>query len=57
MLKKTLIPYYDEKTELEALCAYQSDTKRPLVLLCHAWAGRDAFIQEKVELIAHLGYE
>ncbi len=56
MLKKTLVPYYDEKIELQAFCAYQSESKRPLVILCHAWAGRDAFIQEKAELIAQLGY-
>ncbi|MBS0629160.1 MAG: dienelactone hydrolase family protein [Verrucomicrobia bacterium] len=50
------IPYSDQKTELEGFVAYPSQAKRPLVILCHAWRGRDEFICEKAKLIAELGF-
>lgn len=42
--------------ELEGFVASSSEEKRPLVLLCHSWAGRDPFICEKAEQIAEWGY-
>lgn len=50
------IPYYDEELLLEAFVAYPAEEKRPVVILCHAWRGRDEFICEKAECIAKLGY-
>ncbi len=56
MIKHTTIPYADDETQLEGFLAYPAEEKRPLVILCHAWRGRDDFICEKAELIAGLGY-
>jgi dienelactone hydrolase len=56
MIKKAFIPYYDQDIELEGYAAYPVEAKRPLVILCHAWRGRDDFICEKTDWIAGLGY-
>lgn len=50
------IPYHDNGIELEGFVAFPDERKRPLVILCHAWKGRDEFICEKARLIAQLGY-
>lgn len=55
MLTK-LITYTDEGTTLEGFAAYPDKEKRPAVILCHAWRGRDDFICEKAKLIASWGY-
>jgi dienelactone hydrolase len=53
---KTFIPYQDKEVELEGFAAYSCEEKRPLVILCHAWKGRDDFICEKAMAIAEWGY-
>ncbi|MCP5510007.1 MAG: dienelactone hydrolase family protein [Chlamydiales bacterium] len=53
---KRLVDYQDGSVELEGYLAYSSEQKQKTVLLCHAWAGRDAYICEKADLIASLGY-
>jgi dienelactone hydrolase len=50
------IPYQDEQTNLEGFVAYQPGKKHSLVILCHAWEGRDDFICEKAREIANWGY-
>ncbi len=55
-MKFELISYQDNGTQLEAYSAYETAEKRPLVLLCHAWKGRDDFITEKANQIAALGF-
>jgi dienelactone hydrolase len=55
MIKK-IMKYYDHNIELEGFAACSSEEKCPLVLLCHAWRGRDNFICEKAEWVARLGY-
>jgi dienelactone hydrolase len=52
----SLVPYDDQKTRLEAFVAGQSGEKRPMVILCHAWQGRNEFICEKAQAIADMGY-
>ncbi|EKE08149.1 MAG: carboxymethylenebutenolidase [uncultured bacterium] len=52
----TNIPYQDQGIELEGFVAIPSEEKRPVVILCHAWNGRDAFICEKAKAIAEWGY-
>ncbi len=49
--------YHDGDTTLEAYLAYdqQTQAKRPAVLIGHAWAGRDEFVNQKAELLAKLG--
>lgn len=56
MIKNT-ISYTDQNDHLEGFVAYSDHQKKqPLVILCHAWAGRDAFICEKAELVANWGF-
>lgn len=50
------IPYFDQGVELEAFAARQDLKKRPLVFLCHPWAGKNEFICEKAKRIAELGF-
>ena len=50
------IPYQDKGVELEGFVAYPSEEKRPIVILCHAWKGKDDFICEKAKAIAEWGY-
>jgi len=50
------ITYHDKEHELEGFVAIPSEEKRPLVILCHAWKGRDEFICEKAKAIADCGY-
>lgn len=56
MIEQTPIPYTHESTQLEGFSAYIPGGKRPLVILCHAWRGRDDFICEKAQQIATLGF-
>ncbi len=51
-----LVPYTDGKTSLEGFASYTIPEKRPAVILCHAWSGRDKFICEKAEMMARWGY-
>lgn len=50
------IPYKDKGIELEGFVATPSEEKRPVVILCHAWKGRDDFICEKAKAIAEWDY-
>lgn len=51
-----LIPYSDEETSLEGFAAFPSIDNAPIVILCHAWKGRDDFICEKAKKMAEWGY-
>lgn len=51
-----LVPYQDNGVALEGFAAYPIKKKRPLVILCHAWSGRDHFICEKALEVAQWGY-
>lgn len=53
---KQFIPYKDQKVDLEGFAVFPDQEKRPLVIFCHAWRGRDSFICEQAEKAAHLGY-
>lgn len=55
-MQLTVVPYQDSGTELEAFVAYPKEGKHPLVILCHAWKGRDEFICEKAQMISKQGY-
>ena len=56
MIKTAQIPYTDQEAILEAFVAYPSEQRRPAVILCHAWGGRDAFICNKAEIVAGWEY-
>lgn len=56
MSTTSILSYVCRGKSFEAFVAFPSFAKRPLVLLCHAWAGRDEAICYKAELIAQLGY-
>ncbi len=49
------ISYFDDNCELEGFFVKQRASS-PLVLLCHAWRGRDDFIEDKARHFANLGY-
>ena len=52
------VGYVDGDVALEAFFAYDDALSgcRPAVLVNHAWAGRDAFVANKAEQLAKLGY-
>lgn len=51
-----MITYQDKETELEGFVALPNKKKAPLVILCHAWKGKDEFICDKAKIIADWGY-
>lgn len=55
-MQRTVIPYQDDGIDLEAFVAHPKEGKHPLVILCHAWKGRDEFICEKARMISQQGY-
>lgn len=50
------ISYKEGGQDLEAFVAYPAKEKRPLVILCHSWSGRDDYIMEKAREVAEWGY-
>ena len=52
------VNYLDGETLLEGYCAYDGaiQGQRPVVLIHHAWAGRDEFVANKARKLAELGY-
>ncbi|MDT8407062.1 MAG: dienelactone hydrolase family protein [Methylococcales bacterium] len=53
-----VLAYTDDNTALQAYVAYDAEIKGPMptVLVCHAWAGRDGFVEAKARQLAELGY-
>jgi dienelactone hydrolase len=52
----SFVPYTDGSTVLEGFAAHTIPEKRPAVILCHAWSGRDHYVCEKAEMLARWGY-
>jgi dienelactone hydrolase len=54
----TTIDYYDNETLLEGFFAYDPAFQgcRPIVMIAHAWGGRDNFVEEKARRLAKMGY-
>ncbi|MCK9605027.1 MAG: dienelactone hydrolase family protein [Methylomonas sp.] len=52
------VDYLDDDVLLEGFFAYDDTLVgvRPVVLIHHAWAGRDEFVAEKAKKLAELGY-
>ena len=52
------VNYLDDDVLLEGFFAFDDaiQGQRPVVLINHAWAGRDGFVEEKAKQIAELGY-
>lgn len=55
MIHSETISYTEGSHELEGFAAFPKNGRHPLVILCHAWKGRDEFICEKAKLIASWG--
>lgn len=55
-MKTELIDYRENGNDLEAFVAYPPKDKLPLVLLCHAWRGKDDFICQKAIEVAQWGH-
>jgi dienelactone hydrolase len=58
MLKSQKIDYRDDDTLLEGYYAYDDSdpSKKPAVLVCHDWSGKNDFACQKAEKLAELGY-
>ena len=58
MLKKATIDYQDKDTLLEGYYVYDDSVqnKRPGILVCHDWSGKNDFAKQKAEQLAELGY-
>lgn len=54
-MQKEVILYSHGEVTLEGFAAYASK-ERPLVVLCHAWQGKDRTMCQKAEEIASWGY-
>lgn len=54
-MKTENIIYKDESLELEATVSY-SKSKAPVVLIFHAWRGKDQFVIDKTKELAKAGY-
>ncbi len=52
------VGYLDGDVLLEGFFAYDDaiEHRRPAVLISHAWAGRNSFVEEKALALAELGY-
>ncbi len=52
------VDYLDDETLLEGFFAYDDAIEgiRPVVLIHHAWAGRDDFVHNKAHRLAEIGY-
>ncbi len=52
------VDYLDQDTLLEGFFAYDDrfEGQRPVVLISHAWAGRDGFVENKARKLAELGF-
>ena len=58
MLQTKKVDYKDKEVTLEAYYAFDdaSKTKKPAVLIAHDWTGKNAWVCEKAEMLAKLGY-
>ncbi len=52
------VNYLDGETPLEGFFAYDDtfEGPRPTILLCHAWCGREQFVEHKASQLAEQGY-
>lgn len=52
------VNYLDGETSLQGFFAYDDSIQgqRPSILICHAWAGRNEFVEKKALELAKLGY-
>lgn len=57
-IKNDAVPYQHEQARLEGFFAYDDSAAGPLpvVMIAHAWGGRDDFVCEKARRLAELGY-
>lgn len=57
-MKKQAIEYRDGDALLEGICVYDDKVsgKRPAILICHDWSGRNELAEQKAEKLAELGY-
>ena len=53
-MREQLVEYKDGDTLLEGFLCYDESQPipRPTVLICHAWGGRDEFVERKARRLA-----
>ena len=57
-MREQYIEYRDGETLLEGFLCYDEaqPVPRPTVLICHAYGGRDEFVERKARRLAYQGY-
>ncbi len=52
------VNYLDGDTTLEGFFAYDDriEGSRPTIIICHAWGGREGFVEDKTRQMAEMGY-
>lgn len=57
-IKTRLVDYHHDKTRLQGFFAWDDGktAPQPAVLISHAWAGRDNFVEQKAIALAEAGY-
>lgn len=55
MFQETLY-YQADGVSSKGYIAYQEKTKKPAIIVIHAWMGQDEFARQKADALAHLGY-
>ena len=55
-MKTEILNYSFDKQDYSTFVAYPEIENAPLVLIAHAWGGRDNFVEEKATLLAQEGF-
>ena len=55
-MKTEILNYSFDKQDYSTFVAYPEIENAPLVLIAHAWGGRDNFVEEKATLLAKEGF-
>ncbi len=57
-VKGTEVHYASDSTQLKGYIAYDENTseKRPGILIVHEWWGHNAYVRERADMLAELGY-
>lgn len=57
-ITESTVDYADGNTALQGFVARDEafSSKKPVILICHAWGGRDNFVADKARKLAALGY-
>ena len=55
-MKTEKVVYKSGENSFEGYLAQPEGESHPCILIAHTWSGRDAFVEEKANLLTQLGY-